>query len=60
MDDVFENIDDYNSNRKRKVLIVFDNMITEIMSNKKFEAVIKQLFIGCRILNISFVFYYAV
>ena len=35
MDDVYENIDDYNPNRKRKILIVFDNMIADIMTNKK-------------------------
>ena len=32
MDDVYENIDDYNSNRQRKNLIVFDGMIADIMS----------------------------
>ena len=35
MDDVYQNIDDYNPNRKRKILIVFDDMIADIMSNKK-------------------------
>ena len=34
MDDVYENIDDYNPSRKRKILIVFDDMIADIMSNK--------------------------
>ena len=52
MDDVYENIDDYNPNRKRKILIVFDDMIADIMSNKKFQAIIKELFIRCRKLNI--------
>ena len=56
MDDVYENIDDYNPNRKRKILIVFDDMIADIMSNKKFQAIIKELFIRCRKLNISLVF----
>ena len=36
MDDVYENIHDYNSSRKRKTLIVFDDMIVDIMTNKKF------------------------
>ena len=36
MDDVYENINDYNPNRKRKILIVFDDMIADIMINKKF------------------------
>ena len=56
MDDVYENINDYNSSRKRKILIVFDDMIADIMSNKKFQAIIKDLFIRCRKLNISLVF----
>ena len=56
MDDVYENIHDYNSNRKRKILIVFDDMIADIMTNKKFQAIIKELFIRCRKLNISLVF----
>ena len=56
MDDVYENIDDYNPSRKRKILIVFDDMIADIMSNKKFQAIIKNLFIRCRKLNISLVF----
>ena len=44
-DDVYENIDHYNPNRKRKVLIVFDDMIADIMTNKKFQSIIKELFI---------------
>ena len=56
MDDVYENIHDYTSNRKRKILIVFDDMISDIMKNKKFQSIIKELFIRCRKLNISLVF----
>ena len=56
MDDVYENIHDYNSSRKRKILIVFDDMIADIMTNKKFQAIIKELFIRCRKLNISLAF----
>ena len=56
MDDVYNNIDDYNLKRKRKVLIVFDDMIADIMTNKRFQAIIKELFIRCRKLNISLVF----
>ena len=56
MDDVYENIDDYNPSRKRKILIAFDDIIANIMSNKKFQAVVKELFIRCRKLNISLVF----
>ena len=56
MDDAYDNINDYNPNRKRKILIVFDDMIADIMTNKKFQSLIKELFIRCRKLNISLVF----
>ena len=56
MNDVYENIDLYNPNRQRKVLIVFDDMIADIMTNKKFQSVIKELFIRCRKINISLLF----
>ena len=48
MDDVYQNIDDYNPNRKRKILIVFDDMIADIMSDKKSQVIIKELFISWR------------
>ena len=41
MDDVYENINDYNPIRKRKKLFVFDDMIANIMPNKNFQAIIK-------------------
>ena len=56
IDDVYENINDYNSKRRRKILIVFDDMIAYIMTNRRFQAVIKGLFIRCRKLNISLAF----
>ena len=56
MDDVYKNIHDYNSSRTRKTLIFFDDMIADIMKNKKFQAIVKELFIRCRKLNISLVF----
>ena len=56
MDDIYENIDDYNPSTKRKILIVFDDMIADIMSNKKFQAISKELFIRFRKLNNSLVF----
>ena len=56
MDGVYQNIDDYNPSRKRKILIVFDDMTADIMSNKKFKGMIKELFIRCRKVNISLVF----
>ena len=56
MVDVYENIHDYNSSRKRKILIVFDDMIADIMTNTKFQAIIKESFIRWRKLNILLVF----
>ena len=56
MDDVYINIDGYNPKRKRNILIVFDDVIADIMTKKNFPALIKQLFIRCRKLNISLVF----
>ena len=53
MDDVYNNISDYNPNRKRKILIVFDDLIADIMTNKKSQSIIKEIFIRCRKLNIS-------
>ena len=41
MNDVFTNINDYNKQRKRKVLIIFDNMMADIMNNKNFKAIVK-------------------
>ena len=37
MDDIYQNIDDYNQSRERKILVVFDDMIEDIMSNKNFK-----------------------
>ena len=56
VDDFYENINDYSPIRKRKKLIVFDDMIADIMTNKRFQAIIKELFIRCRKLNIIFLF----
>ena len=57
MDDIYDNIGDYNKKRKRKVLIVFDDMISHVMSNKQAQQVLKELFIRCRKLNISLCFF---
>ena len=48
MDDVYDDIEEYNPTRKIKVLIVFDSMIADIMINKKCQAVVKELFITKR------------
>ena len=54
--DVYKNIEDYNPIKKRKVLIVFDDMIADIINNKKLNPVVTELFIRGRKLNISIVF----
>ena len=56
MNDVLENINNYNKNRDKKVLIIFDDMIADIMRIEQFKAIVKELFIRCRKLNISIAF----
>ena len=54
--DFYKNIEDHNPNKKRDVLIVFDDMIADIINNKKLNPVVTELFIRGRKLNISIVF----
>ena len=56
LDDIYNNINYYNPTKNRKIVIVFDDMIADVMTNKKFQAIIKEIFIRCRKLNISLVF----
>ena len=56
MDDILPNIEDYNKKRKRKVLIIFDDMISHVMSDKKVQQILKDFFIRCQKLNISLCF----
>ena len=56
MDDIFSEIEDYNRKRKRKLLIIFVDMISNVMSDKKAQQILKDLFIRCRKLNISLCF----
>ena len=56
MDDILSNIEGYNKGRRRKVLIIFDDMISHVMSDKKAQQILKDLFIRCRKLNISICF----
>ena len=56
MQDVYENIDEYNIDKDRKILIVFDDMIADMINNKKLNSIVTELFIRGRKLNISFVF----
>ena len=55
MDNVYKNIEDYNSNKNHKILIVFDDMIDDILSNKKLNPIVTELFIRDRKLSISLV-----
>ena len=54
--DVYKNIDEYNVDKDRKILIVFDDMIADIIKNKKLNSIVTELFIRGRKLNISLVF----
>ena len=56
MDDIQKNIEENNPNKKQKTLIVFDDMIADMLSNEKVNPVIIELFIRGRMLNISLVF----
>ena len=56
MQNVHKNIDDYNWRKKHKVLIVFDDMIADMINNKNLDSIVTELFISGRKLNISIVF----
>ena len=56
MDDVYNIFDNCNPKRNTKVLIVFDEIITDTSNNKNFQAIVKELFIRCKKLNIYLVF----
>ena len=53
---VYKNIDEYNIDKERKILIVFDDMIADMIHNKKLNSIVTELFIRGRKLNISLVF----
>ena len=56
MNDVLDDINNYNINRDKKVLIVFDDMIADIEYNKNFKQIIKELFYRACKINVSIVF----
>ena len=56
MDDIDNNIDDYIPTKKGRILILFDDIIADIMANKKCQAIVEELCFRCRKLNISLVF----
>ena len=51
-----KNIEEYNPHNRRKIIIFFDNMITDILNNKKFNPIVTEIFIKVRKINISLVF----
>ena len=56
MHDVYKSIDDCNPDKENKILIVFDDMIADMIHNKKLNSIVTELFIRGRKLNISLVF----
>ena len=56
MDDIYKNIEEYNPNKKRKILIAFDDMIVDVLSNKKLNPIATELFIRGKKLNILLAF----
>ena len=56
MDDIYKNIEEYNPNKKQKILIVFDDMIANMLRNKNLNPVVTELFIRGKKLNISLFF----
>ena len=56
MQDVYKNINEYNVDKERKILIVFDDIIAEMINNKKLNSIVTELFIRGKKLNIPIVF----
>ena len=56
MDDIYKNIEEYNPNKKRKIFFAFNDMITDMLSNKKPNPIVSGLFIRSRMLNVFLVF----
>ena len=56
MRDVYKNTDEYNPDKQNKILIVFDDMVADMIHNKKLNSIVTELFIRGRKLSISLVF----
>ena len=56
MQNLYKTIEEYNIGKKRKILIVFDDMIADMINNKKLNSIVTELFIRDRKLNIYIVF----
>ena len=55
MSNIYKNIEEYNPNKKRKILILFDDMIADMLRNKRLNSIVTGLFIKGKKLNVSFV-----
>ena len=56
MCNVYKNINHYNTDNQNKILIVFDDMIVDVIQNKRLNSTVTELFIRGRKLNVSLVF----
>ena len=56
MHDVYKNINDYNLDKENKILLIFDDMVADMINNKKLNSIVTELFIRGRKLHISLVF----
>ena len=56
MDDIYENIEEYNLNKKCQIMIVFDIIFIDMLSNRNFNSTVNELIIRDRKLDISLVF----
>ena len=56
MNDIYKSVEEYNPNKEQKILIVFDDMIADMLSNKKLNPIVTELLIRVRKLNISLAF----
>ena len=60
MNNIYKNIEEYNPDKKRKILIAFDDMITDMLSNKNLNPVVTELFIRGRKTKHFYCFYFSV
>ena len=56
MDDIYKNVEEYNPNKKREILTLFDDMIADMLSNTKLNPIVTELFVRGRKLNKYLVF----
>ena len=56
LNNIYKNIEEYNPNKKRKILVSFDDMMADMFSNKTFNPIVNELFIRGKKLNVYLVF----